>query len=60
MESRPSASGQRDLRALRGSRFEKVRGDRAGYDSIRITDQWRITFRIEDYRAMDVTIEDYH
>jgi hypothetical protein len=27
---------------------------------LRINDQWRITFRIEDNRALDVTIEDYH
>lgn len=54
-----AAVDQRDLSALRGNRFEKLRGDRAGYYSIRINDQWRITFRIEDNRALDVTIEDY-
>jgi plasmid maintenance system killer protein len=31
-----------------------------GSYSIRINDQWRITFRIEANRALDVTIEDYH
>jgi plasmid maintenance system killer protein len=30
------------------------------YYSIRINDQWRITFRIEDDPALDVTIEDYN
>lgn len=55
-----AAVDQRDLRALRGNRFEKLKGDRAGYYSIRINDQWRITFRIEDNRALDVKIEDYH
>ncbi len=55
-----AAVDQRDLAALRGNRFEKLKGDRAGYYSIRINDQWRITFRIEDNRAVDVTIEDYH
>jgi proteic killer suppression protein len=55
-----AAVDQRDLAALRGNRFEKLKGDRAGYYSIRINDQWRITFRIEDDQALDVTIEDYH
>ena len=32
----------------------------AGSYSIRIDDQWRITFRIENNRALDVMIEDYH
>ena len=55
-----AAVDQRDLSALRGNRFDKLEGDRAGSSSIRINDQWRITFRIEDNRALDVTIEDYH
>jgi toxin HigB-1 len=55
-----AAVDQRDLAALRGNRFEKLKGDRAGSYSIRINDQWRITFRIENNRALDVTIEDYH
>lgn len=55
-----AAVDQRDLSALKGNRFEKLKGDRAGYYSIRINDQWRITFRIEENRALDVTIEDHH
>lgn len=55
-----AAVDQRDLSALKGNRFEKLKGDRAGYYSIRINDQWRITFRLEDNRALDVMIEDYH
>lgn len=55
-----AAADQRDLSALKGNRFEKLKGDRVGTYSIRINDQWRITFRIEDNRALDVTIEDYH
>jgi toxin HigB-1 len=55
-----AAVDQRDLSALKGNRFEKLKGDRAGSYSIRINDQWRITFRIEANRALDVTIEDYH
>lgn len=55
-----AALDQRDLSALRGNRFEKLKGDRQGTYSIRINDQWRITFRIESNRALDVMIEDYH
>ena len=55
-----AAADQRDLSALRGNRFEKLKGARDDYYSIRINDQWRITFRIEHSRALDVTIEDYH
>jgi toxin HigB-1 len=55
-----AAGDQRDLSALKGNRFEKLKGDRAGTYSIRINDQWKITFRIENNRALDVTIEDYH
>jgi toxin HigB-1 len=55
-----AAVDQRDLSALRGNRFEKLKGDRAGVYSIRINDQWRITFRIVRNRALDVKIEDYH
>ncbi|MGI9017921.1 MAG: type II toxin-antitoxin system RelE/ParE family toxin [Euzebya sp.] len=44
-----AAVDQRDLGALKGNRFEKLKGDRATTYSIRINDQWRITFRIEDY-----------
>ena len=54
-----AAVDQRDLSALQGNRFEKLKGDRAGSYSIRINDQWRITFRIEANRALDVTIEDH-
>lgn len=55
-----AAMDQRDLAALRGNRFEKLKGDRAETYSIRINDQWRVTFRIESNQAMDVKIEDYH
>jgi toxin HigB-1 len=34
-----AAVDQRDLSALKGNRFEKLKGDRAGTYSIRINDQ---------------------
>jgi toxin HigB-1 len=38
-----AAADQRDLSALKGNRFEKLKCDRTGYYSIRINEQWRIT-----------------
>ena len=49
-----------DLRAPPGNRLEQLRGDRAGLYSIRVNDQYRITFRFEDGNAYDVVCEDYH
>jgi proteic killer suppression protein len=36
------------------------KGDRRGYHSIRINDQWRIVFRWEGDSAFDVELTDYH
>ncbi|MDA1095245.1 MAG: type II toxin-antitoxin system RelE/ParE family toxin [Acidobacteria bacterium] len=35
-------------------------GDQRGRYSIRVNDQYRITFRFEGGHAHDVTCEDYH
>jgi toxin HigB-1 len=43
-----------------GNRLEKLSGNRAGQYSIRINDQWRICFRFESGKALDVEIVDYH
>lgn len=48
------------LAVPRGNRFEELKGARKGTYSIRINDQWRITFRWVDGDAHDVRIEDYH
>lgn len=49
-----------DMRAPPGNRLEELKGDRKGTYSVRINDQWRITFRWSDGGADDVRIEDYH
>ncbi|HEY5066310.1 MAG TPA: type II toxin-antitoxin system RelE/ParE family toxin [Xanthobacteraceae bacterium] len=49
-----------DLRVPPGNRLEALRGDRAGQWSIRINDQWRISFRWTEGGADDVKIVDYH
>mgnify|MGYP001815910996 CR=1 FL=1 len=48
------------LRVPPSNRLEKLRGDLAGYWSLRINDQWRIIFRWEGNDALDVEITDYH
>ena len=53
-----AAEGAEDLRVPPGNRFEALEG-RPGVFSIRINDQWRITFSWSD-GAENVKIEDYH
>jgi proteic killer suppression protein len=49
-----------DLRLPAGNRLEALKGDRAGAFSLRVNDQYRITFRYEEGHADDVACEDYH
>lgn len=49
-----------DLAAPPGNRSESLKGDQAGRHSIRINDQYRVTFRWEQGNAYEVRIEDYH
>ena len=49
-----------DLTIPAGNRLEKLRGDQAGRHSIRINDQFRVTFRWEEGDAHQVCVEDYH
>lgn len=48
------------LRVPPGNRLERLSGNRDGQWSIRINDQWRVCFRFENARALDVEIADYH
>jgi proteic killer suppression protein len=49
-----------DLREPPGNRLEALKGELAGYYSIRVDDQWRIVFRWEDNNAQEVSLTDYH
>ena len=49
-----------DLRIPPANRLEKLKGDLAGFYSIRINDQWRIIFKYTNGNAFDVEITDYH
>ena len=49
-----------DLTIPAGNRLELLKGDRGGRHSIRINDQYRVTFRWEQGHAHEVRVEDYH
>jgi plasmid maintenance system killer protein len=43
-----------------GNRLETLKGDYAGFFSIRVNERYRIVFRFEHGDARDVRIVDYH
>jgi proteic killer suppression protein len=49
-----------DLRTPPANRLEALKGDRQGYHSIRVNDQWRIIFRWKGDAPHDVELIDYH
>ena len=49
-----------DLRIPAGHRLERLKGEHAGRHSIRVNDQYRVTFRWEGGHAYEVKVEDYH
>jgi toxin HigB-1 len=54
------AEGLSDLASPPGNRLEPLKGDLAGFHSIRINDQWRIVFRWTESGPVEVDIRDYH
>ena len=48
------------LAAVPGISLEALAGDRKGQHSIRVNQQFRVTFRWEKHDAHDVCCEDYH
>jgi proteic killer suppression protein len=53
-------TSMQDLQEIRGNRFEKLKGERQGQDSIRINDRYRICFKWATQNAVDVEIIDSH
>jgi proteic killer suppression protein len=49
-----------DMAAVPGYRFHPLKGDRAGWFSVTVSGNWRITFRWDGLDAIDVNYEDYH
>lgn len=55
-----AASRLDDLAVPAGNRLELLKGDQVGRHSIRVNDQYRVTFRWESGNAYEVRVEDYH
>ena len=49
-----------DVRIPAGNRLEVLKGDHAGRYSVRVNDQYRVTFIWEQGHAYEVRVEDYH
>jgi proteic killer suppression protein len=55
-----AAADESDLIIPPGNRFERLKGDKKDWGSIRINDQWRVVFKWAEGNAREVTITDYH
>lgn len=55
-----AATELRHMAVPPGNRLETLKGARKGQYSIRINEQWRISFRWREANALDVEIVDYH
>lgn len=59
-----AATDERDIYALRGLRFERLKGQRKHQHSLRINDQWRLVVEVRGEgskkRIGVVEIVDYH
>jgi proteic killer suppression protein len=64
MQSVRAAKDERDLRAIKGNRLEKLEGKRDHQYSIRLNDQWRLIVELSKgtraTRVNVIGIEDYH
>ena len=45
---------------LPGFRLHSLKGELAGHHAVRVSGNWRVTFRFEDGHALDVDYVDYH
>ena len=45
---------------ISGLYFHQLKGERKGEFSVRVTGNWRITWRMQGQDATDVNLEDYH
>lgn len=55
-----SAAALFDLLSPPGNQLEALKGDLAGFYSIRINEQWRLIFQWRENDAYEVRIIDYH
>lgn len=59
LEAIDSATVVGDIR-VPGYGLHELKGNREGTWSVKVSGNWRITFRFQDGNAYDVDIEDYH
>jgi proteic killer suppression protein len=59
-----AANDERDLSAVRGNNFEKLKGNRSHQYSMRLNDQWRLILEIRKSTPNNIVVvidlEDYH
>ena len=59
-----AANDERDLSAVRGNNFERLKGNRSHQYSMRLNDQWRLILEIKKSTPKNIVvlidIEDYH
>ena len=51
---------EQEVRTIPGWRADQLTGDRQGTWSLRVTGNWRLTFRVEAGELVEVNYEDYH
>ena len=49
-----------DLESPPGNRLQALKGQMKGRHSVRVNDQYRVTFRWENGHGFEVAVEDYH
>jgi proteic killer suppression protein len=49
-----------DLKVPPSNHLEKLKGDLEGFHSIRVNEKYRIVFRYQDEKFLDVRCMDYH
>ncbi len=55
-----AAADVQDMASPPGNCLHRLSGDRQGYWSVRINDQYRLIFQFEDGHAHNVQLTDYH
>jgi toxin HigB-1 len=64
MQAMRSARDERDLYAVKGNHFEKLKGGRSHQHSLRLNEKWRLIVEIKPGSPKNtlivVTIENYH
>ena len=60
LDLRNACTSIEDLRIPPANRLEKLRGDRAGFYSIRVNQQYRIVFKFANGNCEEIRCTDYH